>query len=205
MTELITKLLTVAILIIASGILKLILYYTKQTWSQTFSYTSTIFLLPLITYVITSVISGNIALSLGMVGALSIVRFRHPVRSPFELTLYFYSISLGIAAGVSLKWLVFLIVIVNTSLFLLTFINKIIKKKYKFDYFKTSFSEGNSLPTLELRLKKPSKDLLDSKDLISYINSNDEHIYILCNTNKDELKRLLENNKNEILFSNFKL
>ena len=60
-------------------------------------------LLPIVTYAITSVISDNIALSLGMVGALSIVRFRNPVRSPFELSVYFLLISLGICASVSLK------------------------------------------------------------------------------------------------------
>ena len=64
-------------------------------------------LLPIITYIITQVISGNIALSLGMVGALSIVRFRNPVGSPLELTVYFCAITMGISAGVSLKWLAF--------------------------------------------------------------------------------------------------
>ena len=46
-------------------------------------------LLPAITFVITKVIAGNIALSLGMIGALSIVRFRNPVKSSLELTIYF--------------------------------------------------------------------------------------------------------------------
>ena len=46
-----------------------------QKWIKTLS-PATLLFLPLITY-ITSVISGNIALSLGMVGALSIVRFRN--------------------------------------------------------------------------------------------------------------------------------
>ena len=41
-------------------------------------------------YIITIAISDNWALSLGMIGALSIVRFRNPVRSSFELTLFFY-------------------------------------------------------------------------------------------------------------------
>ena len=72
------------------------------------SHTATLVLLPLITYVITNVISGNIALSIGMVGALSIVRFRHPVRSPLELSVYFGAITMGIAASVDFKWLIFL-------------------------------------------------------------------------------------------------
>ena len=53
-------------------------------------------LLPVTGFIITSVISNNIALSLGMVGALSIVRFRTPVKNPLELVIYFYLITLGI-------------------------------------------------------------------------------------------------------------
>jgi|TARA_B100000929_G_C15348861_1_gene366786 hypothetical protein len=51
------------------------LNYAKQLWSQTYHYTITFSLLPPITMVITTLIAGNIALSLGMIGALSIVRF----------------------------------------------------------------------------------------------------------------------------------
>ena len=53
----------------------------NQNWVQTLQHTLSYAMLPPITFIITKVISGNIALSLGMVGALSIVRFRTPVRS----------------------------------------------------------------------------------------------------------------------------
>jgi len=65
------------------------LSYAKQLWSQTYHYTMTFSLLPPITMVITTLIAGNIALSLGMIGALSIIRFRTPVRSSYELVIYF--------------------------------------------------------------------------------------------------------------------
>ena len=61
------------------------------------------FIIPIITYTITMTIAGNIALSLGMIGALSIVRFRHPVKK-LELVMYFNLITLGIAASVRTKW-----------------------------------------------------------------------------------------------------
>ena len=73
------------ILIISSIALRILLEYIGQKWVVTYAHTFTIVALPVITFVITSVISGNIALSLGMVGALSIVRFINPVRSPLEL------------------------------------------------------------------------------------------------------------------------
>ena len=50
-------------------------------------------MLPLITLVITKVISGNIALSLGMIGALSIVRFRNPVKDPRDVAFLFVTIA----------------------------------------------------------------------------------------------------------------
>jgi len=56
-----------------------------------------------ITMVITLIImtiSGNLILSLGMVGALSIVRFRTPIKDPVDLVFIFWAISVGIANGV---------------------------------------------------------------------------------------------------------
>ena len=72
------------------------------------SHTATLFVLPIIAFIITRVISGNIALSLGLVGALSIVRFRNPVRSPLELSVYFGAITMGIAGAVSKFYLIFM-------------------------------------------------------------------------------------------------
>ena len=46
-------------------------------------------------------ISGNLILSLGMVGALSIVRFRTPVKDSMDLVFLFWAIGVGIANGVS--------------------------------------------------------------------------------------------------------
>jgi uncharacterized membrane protein YhiD involved in acid resistance len=47
------------------------------------------------------IIKGNLVLSLGMVGALSIVRFRTPVKDPMDLVFIFWAIAVGIANGVS--------------------------------------------------------------------------------------------------------
>ena len=55
-------------------------------------------ILPVIGYTITTVIGTNLALSLGMIGALSIIRFRTPVRSSYELIIYFLLLTVGISA-----------------------------------------------------------------------------------------------------------
>jgi len=57
--------------------------------------------LTLITTLVMNVIGNNIALSLGMVGALSIVRFRTAIKDPRDTTYIFWCIAVGICCGVS--------------------------------------------------------------------------------------------------------
>ncbi len=201
------KILALIIMFSGSLLLKITLHLTKQKWSETFSHTTTIFLLPVITYSITSVISGNIALSLGMIGALSIVRFRNPVRSSFELTLYFYSISLGVAASVSLKWLILLIVMTNLILYILVLADIILNKYFNYKLFKISFSEGNSVSTLEIKSSIIIDELANSPDLISYFFINSEHSYVLSSSDSSKLKNYLANfrNNENIISSNLKI
>ena len=54
---------------------------------------------PMLVAVIIVTISTNITLSLGMVGALSIVRYRTAVKNPLDLMFLFWSITSGIAIG----------------------------------------------------------------------------------------------------------
>ena len=58
--------------------------------------------LTVITTAVMIVIGNNIALSLGMVGALSIVRFRTAVKDPMDLAFLFWTISVGIICGAGL-------------------------------------------------------------------------------------------------------
>ncbi len=59
-------------------------------------------LLPLITSGIMLAMQNNLLLSLGMVGALSIVRFRNAIKDTTDLTFLFWSISIGIIIGARL-------------------------------------------------------------------------------------------------------
>ena len=107
----------IVIFLSLSGIiLRSSLSLVGQNWVRTYHFLGTFILLPNIAYIITTVIAGDIALSLGMIGALSIVRFRHPVRSNFELTMYFALLTLGIAAGVSAKLAFLLLAIVLATI-----------------------------------------------------------------------------------------
>ena len=58
--------------------------------------------LSLITAIVILTVQANIVISLGMVGALSIVRFRTAIKDPMDLVFLFWSISIGIACGASM-------------------------------------------------------------------------------------------------------
>ena len=109
---------------------------SHQLWLRNYSQYLVFALLPITGYIITSVISNNIALSLGMVGALSIVRFRTPVKNPSELVIYFCLITLGIVINVSpntaLNFMVF-----TTFIIVITEVFKLINTKLQI--FKINF------------------------------------------------------------------
>lgn len=64
-----------------------------------YNYNVSFVLMTMITALIIMTISTNIVLSLGMVGALSIVRFRTAVKDPLDIVYMFWAISAGIASG----------------------------------------------------------------------------------------------------------
>ena len=185
------KLLIVFLLIIISISIRFAISLSGENWVKTFSQTFTIISLPIITYGITSVISNNIALSLGLVGALSIVRFRHPVRSAMELTVYFLLISLGITASANYKWTILLGL---SSIFLLVILSLI--KKYKHNAFPISFQEGNENNTLEIIADKEIKNIENNKNLIYFQKSNEKYLYRFSSDNKDLLINIIKDLEN---------
>lgn len=73
------------------------------------SFNKSLAVLPVITAAILLAMGSNLTISLGMVGALSIVRFRNAVKDPADLTYLFWSISAGIVIGAGLFELVILL------------------------------------------------------------------------------------------------
>lgn len=59
-------------------------------------------LISLITCIIIITVSTNLVLSLGMVGALSIIRFRTAIKDPLDIVFMFWSVSMGITTGAKL-------------------------------------------------------------------------------------------------------
>lgn len=185
-----SKGLAVALLFSFSLLFRFLLIVFGQNWIKTKAHTATIILLPVITYVITNVISGNIALSLGMVGALSIVRFRNPVRSPLELAAYFGAITMGIAAAVSLQWLLFLVGSLLFCILGMAALDKFCSCLLGHELFTASFIEGNPLSTLTVKARG-NVEFFDSHHLMqSKIRTDNEVCYFFAASNFEVLKDL---------------
>jgi len=172
------------------------LQFLGQTWIKTVAHTATLTLLPILTFIITKVISGNIALSLGMVGALSIVRFRNPVRSPLELSVYFGAITMGIAAAVSHTWVILLACSVVFATCLLLFVRYVTEAITGKPFFNTSFSEGNSLSTFEITATSPIQAIELDEDIKDIKFSDGLSSYVIASSNFDRLQKLKNNFSN---------
>ncbi len=113
-------------LIFAFGIGMLIFFVYEKTFSGVMyssSFGVTLVAMTMITTVVILAVTSNVVLSLGMVGALSIVRFRAAIKEPLDIAFLFWAITAGIAlaAGMIILAVVGSFVI---GLVLLIFVNK---------------------------------------------------------------------------------
>ena len=89
--------------LLASLLMGLVIYFIYKksfrgvVYSQTFA--MTLVGMSVLTCMVTLAISTNIVLSLGMVGALSIVRYRTAIKEPLDLLFLFWAITAGITIG----------------------------------------------------------------------------------------------------------
>lgn len=84
-------------------LLSLFVYWVyKKTYSGVMyskNFNVTILLISTVTSMVIMVIGSNLALSLGMVGALSIVRFRSAIKEPKDIAFLFWGIGVGLSCG----------------------------------------------------------------------------------------------------------
>ena len=109
LTDALTTLTPILISLFASALMGIAIYfiyrkaYSGVVFSQTFSVS--LAAMTVLTTMITLSISSNIALSLGMVGALSIVRYRVAVKDPMDILFMFWAVASGITIGAKLHYL----------------------------------------------------------------------------------------------------
>ena len=183
---------TLAIKLLMAGffgfLIKYTLQKTNQRWLATYHHTLTFILLPIITCGITYSIKSNIALSLGLVGALSIVRFRNPVKNTFELVLYFAIISLGIICTVNIIFAIQFEILILAIIVIVYFIDRHYANKGK-KIHQLSFDEGSQLYTLEVEADEKISLIENNPLLIQkiYLKDNNLFSYKIASSSKTEI------------------
>ena len=180
---------------IACGIsVRVSLGFAKQTWATTYHHTMSYALLPAITMIITTLIAGNLALSLGMIGALSIVRFRNPVKNPFELIIFFALITIGIGVAVNIKLGILMTAVTVFVILVAKFFENILKKKGK-NLFALSFEEGSTVNMIEVKSTSSIKILEENKNLAQSFSTKNpiSYNYRLIFSDKNEINNLKKN------------
>ncbi len=113
-------------LILAFGIGLFIFFIYKKTYSGVMyssSFAVTLVALTMITTLVILAVTSNVVLSLGMVGALSIVRFRTAVKEPLDIAFVFWAIAVGIVLAAGLITLA-VTGSIMIGIFLLLFVNR---------------------------------------------------------------------------------
>ena len=161
--------------------------------SGSVSMSKTIFTIATITFLIISVVKSSLALSLGLVGALSIIRFRTPIKEPFELSYLFMSIGIGLGFGAQQFFPTIIVII-----FILFILSILTKNKNKF--FNNSYHIYMTLRedilnnSIESYLSDLSKKI-NSDIILKRIDQNDDSIQITLNVKIDSKDELLNINK----------
>ena len=113
-------------LLLAFGVGLFIFYVYKKTYQGVLyssSFGVTLVALTMITTLVILAVTSNVVLSLGMVGALSIVRFRTAIKEPLDIAFLFWSIAAGIVLAAGMIPLA-VIGSVFIGLVLLVFVNR---------------------------------------------------------------------------------
>ena len=145
------------------------------------SYLVSLIMASIITSSVIMVISGNLILSLGMVGALSIVRFRSAIKDPLDIIFMFWAITVGIANGIGM---IKVSIICTLLISLVCFILYKIPKAVEPHVLVIKFNKAN----MDNIIKAVNNNSLNNK-LISHTSNLDagEVVYKLRPKNNDTL------------------
>ncbi|MFO7873417.1 MAG: DUF4956 domain-containing protein [Bacteroidales bacterium] len=107
------------IVALCCGIIIGLLYrFTYRGLNYSASFNISMIMLTMITAVVIMVIGNNLARAFGMVGAMSIIRFRTAVKDAVDIMFIFFSLTIGLAAGVQM----YMIAITGTIFISLVFL-----------------------------------------------------------------------------------
>jgi hypothetical protein len=109
--------------IAVSFVISQIYKYTHRGLNYELAFMSTLVLLAPIVSVVMLFIRGDLVLSLGLIGSLSIIRFRTPIKDTRDMVFLFWVIAVGLGCG-TYNWSVVIIstIVISITMFLLHFI-----------------------------------------------------------------------------------
>lgn len=163
------------------------LSYTGTAYSRRFNVA--IGSITIITTMIMSIISNNVALSLGMVGALSIIRFRTAVKDVRDATYIFWAIAAGIGCGVSQYALIAI-----GSVFLLVFLQLTGKGFSSYRQMLVVQGESKALSRIEAAVS----DFFDGKIKASMRNMTEESCELVYSIPEGILEKASKKNQMDI-------
>ncbi|MBR5565517.1 MAG: DUF4956 domain-containing protein [Roseburia sp.] len=118
-----STILTIVIDLTVALLMGLLIYYIYKTFYKGVVYSKnfamTLVGMTVLTCMVTLAISTNIVISLGMVGALSIVRYRTAIKEPLDLMYMFWAITTGITTGASMYILAVLATVIMIVIILI--------------------------------------------------------------------------------------
>ena len=135
------KLLVFILSTILGFLLNFFLSLAGFNWLKTMNQRLIYIIFPPAMSVISWTIAGNLGLSLGMIGALSIVRFRTPVKSPVELVFYFVLIVIGISITVAPIYTLLIFVLASLAPFFFKYLYNLGDGYYEFSENETELSK----------------------------------------------------------------
>jgi len=175
----------------------IIIFTYKNTYQGVLyqkGFATTLVMAGLVTTSVIMVISGNLVLSLGMVGALSIVRFRAAIKDPMDIMYIFWAITVGIANGVAyIKISLVATIIISIILFIMN--NRIIVATdvYLLSLKHNESNNSNIAGIIETNFDKSKLKMQSIK------NGNYDSIYEVRGKSDKAIKML--NQVNDIEFS----
>ncbi len=98
----------VLVAMICGFLIALLYKHTYKGLNYSSAFTISIIMLTMITAIVIMVIGNNLARAFGMVGAMSIIRFRTAVKDASDIMFIFFALAIGLAAGVKLYSIAFL-------------------------------------------------------------------------------------------------
>jgi|SaaInlStandDraft_1057018.scaffolds.fasta_scaffold51779_2 hypothetical protein len=190
--------------VVCAYIIKLIYLNFAKTINNKENFSDVFVLLALTTTVVITVVKFSLALSLGLVGALSIVRFRAAIKEPEELVYLFLIIGIGLASGSSQYQVAITLTVI--SFIVIYFENKFKRKKIIFnseilnieiqnkDYKIFSDKLDNLINIQKIEMEMKSLNKQEDKIYITYLIKNEykakEFNNFIKELEKFELKNL---------------